>query len=62
MNKNEEYITKETAVNELDTSVRTIDRYIERGELKKYKFGQKVVISREQFNEFKKRHVIAEAI
>ena len=56
------YITKDTAATELDTSTRTIDRYLERGELKKFKFGQKVLILREEFEEFKKRRVIAEAI
>lgn len=62
MNANKQYIKKSTAAQELDVSNRTIDRLLERGELKKYKFGVEVRIDREEFDEYKKRHVISEAV
>lgn len=60
--KKNEFISKSTAALEIDSSIRTIERFIERGLLKKYKIGYVTRIRRDEFDEFKKRYVISEAV
>jgi excisionase family DNA binding protein len=54
-----ELLTKDEVAKELKVTVRTVERYIEIGHLKKYKNGRSVRIARSDFNTFFKRHWMA---
>lgn len=50
------YVTKQTAAEMLDCTVRTIERYIEAGELEKFKRGRHTVVLRWQLERLVKSH------